>query len=513
MHYLIGVDIGTQSTKVLLTDTRGKVIARHSSGYQPDTPKPLWAEQWPDVWLTAVSESIAACVVSAREHGIASTEIKAVAISSLYGGSGIPVDAALSPLHPCLIWMDRRATAEVQWVKSHVDVDRLRKITGNGIDSYYGFTKMLWLRSQRPDVWARTHHFLPPNAYIAAVLTGEIAVDHSSAGNIGGVYDLRQRTWSKAGMEMLGIPSRMMPSRLVESTDTVGGLLAKWAPTLGLQAGTPIIAGGVDAAMATFAAGVTRPGNHVAMIGTSMCWGYVNETVDADNGLISMPHVFDGSKELYIFGGAITAGASITWFREQFCEADKNAADAAGHGDAHRILEDAAAKVPAGADGLIFLPYLMGERSPIWDAQASGAFVGLSLFHTRAHLYRAMLEGVAYALAHNIEAGKVGARILDAQLIVVGGGAHSDLWMTIIADITGYPVVTVDEDVEAAIGAALIAGVGIGAVSREDAMRGWVTLRERAHPEPRRKRHYARQFDIYKALYPALKTCMHRLRE
>ncbi|OAJ62173.1 hypothetical protein A6V36_21845 [Paraburkholderia ginsengiterrae] len=511
MDYVIGVDIGTQSTKALLVDRNGVIVARHSAGYQLDTPKPFWAEQWPSVWFDAVLECIARCVDAARERNIATSAIRAVCVSSLYGGSGIPVDKDIRPLHPCLIWMDRRATAQVDWVREHVDLGRLLAITGNGVDSYYGFTKMLWLRDHRSDVWANTRYFLPPNAYVIYLLTGEIAVDHSSAGNIGGVYDVERRDWSGTTLDMLGIPATMMPERLVESTDIVGGLLSQWTVRLGLPPGTPIIAGGVDAAVATFAAGATRAGQHVAMIGTSMCWGYINQQVDARHGLVSMPHVFNGRRDMYVFGGAITAGASVTWYREQFCHAETVAAQTLPHGDPHVLLEEAAARVPAGADGVTFLPYLMGERSPIWDPKASGAFVGLNLVHTRAHLYRAVLEGVAFALKHNIEAGRQGAQSLDDRLIVVGGAAHSDLWMQIIADVTGYPVFTIEQEVEAAMGAALLAAVGAGLVSHAVAQGGWSTLVERARPNAHHLAKYAERFKVYVDLYPALKPFMHRL--
>lgn len=513
MEYVIGVDIGTQSTKALLVDRHGAIVAKHASGYQPDTPKPLWAEQWPSVWFDAVIECIAHCVKAAREQGIEASSIRSICIGGLYGGSGIPVDRDVRPLHPCLIWMDRRATAEVDWVRERVDLERLLDITGNGVDSYYGFTKMLWLRENRPDVWANTRYFLPPNAYVIYLLTGEIAVDHSSAGNIGGVYDVAQRNWSDTMLEMLGIPAGMMPERLVESTDVVGGLLSQWAERLGLPAGTPVVAGGVDAAVATFAAGATREGQHVAMIGTSMCWGYIDQKVDARHGLVSMPHVFNGRKDLYVFGGASTAGASVAWYRDQFCQAEIEAARALPHGDPHVLLEETAERVPAGSDGVMFLPYLMGERSPVWDAKASGAFIGLNLVHTRAHLYRAVLEGVAFALMHNIEAGRQGARVLDDKLIVVGGAAHSPLWMQIIADITGYPVWTIEQDVEAAMGAALLAALGTQLVSPEVARGGWVSLVERARPDAGRRAVYAERFAVYKDLYPALKPLMHRLQE
>lgn len=511
MEYVIGVDIGTQSTKALLVDGNGAIVAQHACGYQPDTPKPLWAEQWPSVWFDAVLECIARCVEAAREQRIEAQSIRSICISSLYGGSGIPVDNDIRPLHPCLIWMDRRATARVDWVREHVDLDRLLDITGNGVDSYYGFTKMLWLRENRPEVWANTRYFLPPNAYVIYLLTGEIAVDHSSAGNIGGVYDIVQRDWSDTALDMLGIPATMMPERLVESTDIVGGLLSQWTERLGLPAGTPVVAGGVDAAVATFAAGATRAGQHVAMIGTSMCWGYINQKVEARHGLVSMPHVFNGKQDLYVFGGASTAGACVTWYREQFCHAEIDAARALPHGDPHVLLEEAAANVAAGSEGVMFLPYLMGERSPVWDAKASGTFVGLNLVHTRAHLYRAVLEGVAFALEHNIEAGRRGVQWLDDKLIVVGGAAHSPLWMQIIADITGYPVWTIEQEVEAAMGAALLAALGVKLVSPDVARGGWVNLVERARPDAGRSAMYAERFAIYKDLYPTLKPVMHRL--
>ncbi|SDG82850.1 FGGY-family carbohydrate kinase [Paraburkholderia phenazinium] len=511
MDYVIGVDIGTQSTKALVVDQHGTIIAQHACSYQPDTPKPLWAEQWPSVWLKAVVGCISRCVEKAKVEGISAASIKAVCVSSLYGGSGIPVDSEMRPLYPCLIWMDRRATDQVEWVRENVDLERLYAITGNGVDSYYGYTKMLWLREHEPDVWSKTRYFLPPNAYLIYLLTGEVAVDHSSAGNIGGVYDIARRDWSDEALDMLGIPATMMPDRLVDSSEVVGGLLSQWTDQLGLKAGTAIVAGGVDAAMATFAAGVTRAGQHVAMIGTSMCWGYINQKVDARHGLVSMPHVFNGQHDIYIFGGAITAGASVTWYREQFCHAETEAARSLTHGDPHTLLEEAAAKIPAGSDGVLFLPYLMGERSPVWDAKASGAFVGLSLFHTRAHLYRAVLEGVSFALKHNIEAGRKGAQSLDDKLIVVGGAAHSDMWMQIIADITGYTVFTIEQEVEAAMGAALLAAVGVKLVSHEAAQGGWVKLIERAQPDPQRVALYAERFGVYTDLYPALKPVMHRL--
>jgi ribulokinase len=514
MDYVIGIDIGTQSTKALLCDARGNIVAQHASSYHPDTPRPLWAEQWPAVWLDAVMEAIAACVTKtgAATADFAPSHVRALCVSSLYGGSGIPVDDRIKPLHPCLIWMDRRATAEVDWVCANLDLERLYDITGNSVDSYYGFTKILWLKNNRPEVWSKTRYLLPPNAFVIHALTGEIAVDHSSAGNIGGVYDLKERTWSGEMLDRLGIPRRMMPERLVASSEVVAGLTAQAAGQLGLITGLPVIAGGVDAAMATLAAGVTSPGQHVAMIGSSMCWGFIAHDTDARRGLVCMPAVFGEAIDKYVFGGAITAGAAITWFHDNFCRAiasDAEESDA----DLHDLLESGARTIAAGAEGVQFLPYLMGERSPIWDSKASGAFVGLSLYHTRYHLYRAVLEGVSFALRHNIEAGLKGGVVIDDQLIVVGGAAHSDLWMQIIADVTGRPVVTIAQEVEAAMGSALLAAYGVSLIKAEDVRRGWAVLVPRAKPDPLAVQRYNHLFDVYTALYPTLKKQMHTLND
>jgi xylulokinase len=513
-EYVVGVDIGTQSTKALLTDARGRIVAQHSAGYRPETPRPLWAEQWPSVWVDAVQTSIAACVAQAKaaEAGFAAADVRAICIGGLYGGSGIPVDSQMRPLHPCLIWMDRRATAEVDWVRATLDMERLATITGNGVDSYYGYTKMLWLKNNRPEIFAKTRWLVPPNAFVIHALTGELAVDRSSAGNIGGVYDLAAGTWSGEMLDALGIPRDMMPARLVASTDVVGSLTAQAAERLGMRAGTPVIAGGVDAAVATFAAGVTRPGQHVAMIGSSMCWGYITRDVDPRHGLVSMPYVFGDARDAYVFGGAITAGSAVTWFRDELAR-DATASARERGSDVHDVLDAEARDIAAGAEGVLFLPYLMGERSPIWDAKASGAFAGLSLYHRRAHLYRAVLEGVTFALRHNIEAGARGAASLDEALIVVGGAAHSDLWMQIIADVTARPVLTIAEDVEAAMGAALLAAYGAKLVGADDVRRGWVTLAPRAEPRSEQTAAYDRMFASYKALYPALAPTMHDLND
>ncbi|WP_413742209.1 FGGY-family carbohydrate kinase [Sodalis sp. RH15] len=509
MDYVIGVDIGTQSTKAIVLRLDGKIVGQASAGYQVDQPQPMWAEQWPDVWYKAVCQTIAACV---RASGVAPEEIRGVCVSSLYGGAGIPVNKEMRPLYPCLIWMDRRAADAVAWVNEHVDTEKLFRITGNSLDSYYGYTKMLWIKQHRPDIWREVHQFLPPNSYVNYLLTGQVAVDHCSAGNIGGVYDIDARLWSDTALDMLGIPRRFMPDRLVDSSAVVGGLLPSVAAELGLQPETPVMAGGVDAAVATLAAGVVAPGDHVAMMGTSMCWGYINPEVDAANRLISMPYVINGRRDNYIFGGAGTAGAAVSWFRDTFCQSEVQSAAQSPGVDVHQLLERQALSVGAGSEGILFLPYLMGERSPLWDPFASGVFLGMTLVHTKGHLYRAVLEGIAFALRDNMECGQKGAVRLEPRLIVVGGAARSDLWMQIIADVTGYPVFTLKEEVEAPLGDALLAALGVGLIRDVNIVKTWSTLAERAQPDAMRHAHYDRLFEQYREVYLNLKENMHRLR-
>ncbi|HFZ8995809.1 TPA: FGGY-family carbohydrate kinase [Citrobacter freundii] len=506
MEYVMGIDVGTGSTKGVLMNRHGEIAATATRAYEVKTPQPMWAEQEGQVWLEAVLEVAERLVKAAPDVA----EVSAICVSSLYGGAGIPVDARMQPLAPCLIWMDRRAEQESQWVREQVDLVQLEAITGNGVDSYYGFTKLLWIKRHWPEVWANARWFLPPNSFINYALCGELAVDHSSAGNIGGVYDLAQRRWSPESCAMLGLDYDKLPPRLVESHEVVGGLLPEMAQRLGLQAGTPVVAGGVDAAVATLAAGVTEPGDHVAMIGTSMCWGFINRHVDASQRLVSFPHVWDGMRETYSFGGAITAGASVSWFVEQFCSSDR---EAAGREDTSvwQQLEDKAQALIPGANGLLFLPYLMGERSPVWDARASGAVLGMSLFHTRYHLYRAVLEGVSLALRDNIEAAHSGARVLNRRLIVVGGAAASPLWMQIIADVTGFPVVTIEQEVEAPLGDAMLAARAIGWLTTINEARCWFTLAEEITPRPKAQAYYERLFPLFSGLYRNNRDTMHQL--
>lgn len=503
-EYLLGTDIGTQSTKTVMVNPDGKIISSAFSEYDVIKPKPSWAEQWPDLWLKATFDTIKETL---EESKVKPSDIAGIALSGLYGGSGIPVDKDMEPIRPCLIWMDRRATDEVQWVKENVDKDKIFEITGNYVDSYYGFTKMMWIKNNEPDNWKKISRFITPKDYVIYKLTGENITDFSSAGNIGGVFDIKKRTWSKEMCNILGIPISMLPQRIVKSADIVGKITKEASKLCGLLEGTPVIAGGIDAPVASLSAGVLEEKNHVAMTGTSMCWGVVHKGQHLSPKLVSFPYVAYDDEMIYTFGGAATAGGIVRWFRDQFGDKEREA-ERESNISAYKLLDQAVEDIPPGSEGLLLLPYFMGERSPIWDPDAKGTIIGLTLYHTRKHIYRAILEGVAYSLRHNIEAGLESGLELAEECIMVGGATRSPLWMKMFSDVTGYPIKTLAQNVEAPYGDALLAGVGTGVLDSYERIKDWVRFDKTIYPDKKAKKIYDQYFIEYKKAYKSLKDIM-----
>ncbi len=503
MNYLLGTDIGTSGTKTILMDVQGNLIAQDLQEYDVLTPHLLWAEQWPQVWYDAVIDSIRNTV---KKSNVPKKNIKGIAISGLYGGSGIPLDENMEPVRPCMIWMDRRAEEETRWVLENIGEEKLLKITQNGADPYYGYTKILWMKNHEPENWARTKLFLPPNDYVIYRMTGEIAIDYSSAGNIGGIFDMNTRSWSRELMQAMGIPMSMMPQNIVESTDIVGGLKEGIANLLGLWEGLPVIAGGIDCGAANIGLGVFEPGIYAAAIGTSMCAALISDKPVNGKGLIVWPYLYEAKKLSYYFSGGATAGAIIKWFRQIMCEYEIEA-ERNGGPNAYDVLNEQAKKIPAGSGGLLVLPYFMGERSPVWDSDAKGTILGLSLAHTKAHIYRAFMEAVAYSLRNAMEAT---GEELGESILIAGGVTKSKVWKQIFADVTGYPIVCPIYDAEANLGDVMLAGIGTGLLTYEE-MKKWSVLDSKIMPIEENYKKYNEYYRLYKTVYKNLKDDMKEL--
>ncbi len=509
---LLGVDIGTQGTKVVLTNLEGTVLSEAHREYGVIHPRPGWAEQWPQVWEEAVYQAIRECLQKAK---ISEKKVAAVGLTGLFGGAGIPVDRYGEPLRPCIIWLDRRAVDEVAWVRKNADVEEILRVTGNFVDAYFGFPKIIWIKKHEPGIWQNIYKLLPPTTYIAFKLTGRIATDFSTAANIGGVFDIRTLKWSEELCSALGIPLEMLPDNLVESTAVVGEITHEAEKRCGLRAGTPVVIGGIDAPVATFAAGALKEGENVAMIGTSTCWGVVCHTEKVrifSPSFIKVPYVIDAQNFLYVAAGADTSGALLRWFRDNFGQPEVDLAEKEGISP-YALLDSKAEEIRPGSEGLLILPYFMGERAPLWDASARGAILGLTLFHTRIHIYRAFLEAISYSLRQCIEEAETAGLSVESMCRVVGGLAKSSIFLQILADILGRFVLVPRQDVGAAFGAAMLAGLGVHSVTKDDIVHKWIAYRSTF--EPRRDIHvqYDTYFRLFKRLYSATKDIMHTLAE
>lgn len=495
---LIGCDVGTSGTKAVAVTKDGEIIATSHKGYGIISLHPQWAEQWPDVWLDAATETIAE-VISKTD----STRIAAIQISALYGGTGVMCDKGMKPVRPAIIWMDRRADKESNYIAENIGEDKIFEVSANGIDSYFGYTKLLWVKNNEPENFIKIHSILPAHSYIVYRLTGNVTVDYCSAGNIGGIYDYNKKGWSDEIVDMLGIKRSTLPDNFGSPTDIAGNLNEEFSRKLGVSSDIPVCFGTVDCVASMLSAGIVDDGDNAAILGTSLNWGYIRSDIPDDPKLISMPYCIDPENKSYTYGGASTAGALPRWFMQKFMDGET--------AERYQELEDFAEKnIKAGSDGLIVLPYFMGERTPIWDENACGLIFGLSLMHTKEHIYRAILESTAYSLLDIMHSMRQGKK--PDKITLVGGGSKSKLWKQIFADVTGIPVYTPKKPVEAPLGDAFMAGIATGLIRDAREIEKWVQFNPPVMPDEENHKLYCEYFKVYKSLYPSLKDNMKTLR-
>jgi xylulokinase len=491
--HVLGIDVSTTATKAILVDADGRVAAIGISEYDFAVPAPLWSEQDPEVWWDAAQAAIRTAI---GEAGIGADEIGAVGLAGQMHGA-VLLDAADRPVRPAILWNDQRTAAECDEIRGLVGAHRLIEVTGN--DALTGFTapKLLWVRRHEPEAWGRVRHVLLPKDFVRHRLTGDHAVDRADgAGTL--LFDLTARDWSAEVLEALDLDPTMLP-RTAEGPDVTGTVSRAAAAATGLAAGTPVVAGGGDQAATAVGVGAIDPGVVALSLGTSGVIFAATDRplVEPDGRVHAFCHAVPD--RWHLMSVMLSAAGSLRWFR-----------DALAPEMAYGALDEEAASVPAGSDGLSFLPYLSGERSPHADPLARGAFVGLTVGHRRAHLVRAVLEGVAFGLRDGLDQIVATGVARPGQVRASGGGITSGVWRQILADVLGIEIATVGTQEGAAFGAALLAAVGAGWFQSAQETTGWaVSLHAVAEPGPDRS-HYADAIATYQTLYPALAPIFHR---
>lgn len=493
MSYYFGIDSSTTATKALLIDADGKVAGVASAEYAYETPQPLWSEQHPHLWWDGVVEAIRAVLA---QTGVRGEQITGIGLTGQMHGM-VALDSQGEVLRKAILWNDQRTGAECDQIREMIGKERFIQITGN--DALTGFTapKILWMKNNEPELYAQVRQILLPKDYVRYRLTGTYSAD--KAGGAGTVlFDLKTRDWSPEVLEALGIDPAWLPETF-EGTAVTGTITKIAAEATGLAEGTPVFGGGGDQAAGAVGMGAVSPGVVSLTLGTS---GVVFAATDAPliepNGrLHAFCHAVPG--KWHFMGVMLSAAGSYRWFR-----------DTLAPGEDFGVLAEQAGQVPAGSEGLLFLPYLTGERTPHPDPLAKGAFVGLTVRHTRDHLTRAVLEGVAYGLRDSFELMRdTGLATID-QVRISGGGTKSPVWRQIIADVLGVELVTVNTAEGAAYGAALLAATGAGAFpSVEEACESVISITGGTDPGENQAV-YEQQYPIYRELYPALKPVFHR---
>ena len=494
--YLLGIDIGTSACKLAVFDRGGKVAAAASESYAVYYPQEGWAEQDPEEWYAAVCR---ACRRLLAESGIHASEIAGIGIDG-QSWSAIPVDQAGRCLARTPIWMDTRASAICERLNEKIGADEIFRVSGNSLQPSYTTAKILWFREKMPEVYAAARKVLQSNSYIAFRLTGEYSQDLSQGYGLH-CFDMRTGTWDTDMCEKLEIPAEFLPE-IVPCDRVIGTVTKKAAEESGLCAGTPVTAGGLDAACGTLGAGVIHPGETQEQGGQAGGMSICTDRYRADPRLILGFHVVPG---MWLLQGGTTGGGGVMrWFEQEFAGEERLRAEKGGASSLD-ALNQIAAKVGPGCDGMVFLPYMAGERSPIWDPKAKGVFYGIDFAKTKGHFVRACMEGVAFALRHNLETAEEAGASADV-LRAMGGSANSLLWTQIKADVTGKSIIVPSSDTATTLGAAMLAGVGTGFYKDyEEAVS--LTVREvrRHEPDPGTKAAYDQAYQMYREIYRSLK--------
>ncbi len=493
--FLLGIDIGTSACKVALFNLDGQVIAQSTKGYKLYQPKKNFIEQDANEWWQSVC---AATKEIASNKNIDLNNIVGIGIDG-QSWSTLPVDKDGNTLTNAMIWMDKRASKECDDVRARGLEKEIFDVCGNLFDPTYTTPKILWIKNNMPEVFEKTFKFLQSNSFIAYKLTGNMTQDLSQGYGLH-CFDIRNGIWSEKICNILGIPKEKLPN-IYKCDDVIGQVSEKASLECGLPEGIPVVAGGLDAACGTLGAGVIFNGQTQEQGGQAAGMSICMDEPVAHEKLILSNHVIPHS---WLLQGGTVGGGSLKWFKEKLGDYEEHLSKTTGE-NTFDLLVNEASKVNPGSEGVIFLPYMAGERSPIWDKNAKGVFYGLDFGSTKGHMIRATLEGVAYSLNHNLlTAEEVNINI--SELIAMGGAANSTLWTQIKSDITGKSIKVPSSDTATTLGAALLAGVGTGVYKDyTEAVEKTVRITKEYKPNMENHEVYKKYYQIYLDLYNNLK--------
>lgn len=498
-NLFMGIDIGTSGCKIAVFDLDGKAISQSTREYKVYYPAPGSVEQDPEEWWGGVCDGINEVLHS---RSIEARDIAGIGIDG-QSWSAIPVDKNGNVLHNTPIWMDTRAHEICKSVIERVGFEKIFNISGNSFEPTYSTPKILWFKENMPEIYKNTYKFLQSNSYIGYKLTGCFTQDVSQGYGIHS-FNMKTGEWDDTFCDELGIAREKLPE-IFACHKVIGEVTGQAAKDTGLAAGTPVVAGGLDACCGTLGAGVLEVGQTQEQGGQAGGMSICIQHATGHPKLILSSHVVP--KLWLLQGGTVGGGGTIKWFGQELAGFENIQEKETGV-SIFKIMDEEAAAVAPGSEGLIFLPYMAGERSPLWDKNASGVFFGLGYSKTRAHMIRAIMEGCAFALLHNLKtAEEVGAFV--GEMNAVGGAANSRLWTQIKADVTGKSIKVPSSDTATTLGAAILAGVGTGVYKDfKDAVKRTIKITRVHEPDMKLHERYSKNYEIFLEIYDKLKDTM-----
>jgi sugar (pentulose or hexulose) kinase len=501
--YLLGLDYGTGGAKACIINPEGEVLGFGFEEYPFFHDKPGWSEHDAMGYWEVACRLIQSCLAESRVNP---AEVRGIGVSSALP-SMVMVDEDQNPIHRAYNLMDRRATKEVDWLKEEIGEERLMQLTANRLEDHPSLVNLLWERNNRPDSFNRIRKALSIDGFVILKLTGKSVVSYTAAPLFGVAYDILGRRFDKGILQEIGIDPAILPD-LVDCEEIAGKVTPEAAAETGLVPGIPVVTQ-VDFNASCIAAGVTEPGDIMSNLGTVGNFGVIFTDPDfmfSPEGLsmINLGFTIDSKNNYMTIPSTMTGGQSLRYLRDNFSQLEVETERALGV-SSYDLLNLQAAKVPVGSEGLIILPFLMGERTPIWDTRARGVIFGLSLTHTKGHVVRAMMEAVAYALFDSYRLIKQAGLKINHPIVLNEGGAVSNLWRQIITDVFNAPTVLVKRRTGAPFGDAILAGVATGVLKDFSVAKEWVEYIDRMEPNQGNHDQYMEYFDLYKQIYEHVK--------